>query len=112
MTSRFWWKLQEWWHWPGFIRRAGRPTTFIHLYPSELGGGWFIDPMIGYYWNNKKYKRLVKTLWRDTINLVIIIYRELIWLQPFRCNNGGGWRTNLCVWLENKAIEQEEKEGL
>jgi len=113
MRSEYWWRLWHIWHWPGFIRQGIRPNTFIHFYPSELDGGWYVDPFIKIAWYEGDFKRLVRAIWRDTKSLSIIIWRELIWLQPFRCNsNYGGWRTQFCEWLENKARKKEEIENI
>ena len=109
MTSKFWWKLRKIWHSPSSMIQTHKPNTFINY--CNIVEEWYINPMYHIRLQKKDYSGVYRMFKCDFKNLLIIIKREFMWFQPFRCNgNNGGWRTDVCEWLENKARYYEEIE--
>lgn len=104
MKSRFWWTLRDIWHSPSWHRHRMWSFTFYWKWPEghqESPWQW------GYAF--RIYRVSPSHLRRDVANVLRYAYWWLLWKQPLRCNgNGGGWRTRVCEWLEEKARAEEK----
>ena len=113
MNSAFWWKLRHWWHTPSSRQQGYKPATFIDSWEYEGKTEYYLNPQYHLNWNLGKYKNIGRVFIRDLKALWFRIFWAFMWLQPFRCNgNYGGWRTEFCEWLENKAREHEDIEDV
>ncbi len=82
-----------------------KPPTFIRY--CDAVEEWYINPMYRF----GRWRKIPKYILHDSKALFSRMWWGFLWLQPFRCNgNAGGWRTQLCEWLENNARAEEEKE--
>lgn len=62
-------------------------------------------------WASVKHSRRASCLWRFCYQAARVGYWRLRYVQPLRCNGEkGGWRTDLCDWLETKARAAEDRE--
>jgi hypothetical protein len=101
--ARFWWTLRNIWHAPSWNHGKNLEFTFYQEWPEG-------SQLNSWDWGHayRIYKLSPSYLRRDIINTLRWAYWSLLWLQPLRCNgNGGGWRTRVCDWLEDKARQAE-----
>ena len=104
MSARFWWRVRRIWHAPNHWRQAAGPMNPRELY-------WGADYV---FRHGGVRKGLWCALWLTPRDLLKWLWWQrwtLLWWQPLRCNgNHGGWRTQLCEWLEAKARHEERRE--
>lgn len=99
MKAQFWWALRDWWHYPQFWH-----ATACSPFP------WY---RIMWAWKYPSMRtQILKAIPRELKWWIRQRYWDLRYLQPFRCNgDGGGWRTRVCDWLEEKARSYEEHDA-
>lgn len=108
MSSHFWWRLRHYWHiWEQYAH-AAYSSPFHEL--KECWEAYKESRLYGdSRWKSFQYSRRLFphiVSWRT---LPKRVFRRLMWVQPLRCNgDAGGWRTELCDWLEMKARHEEE----
>jgi hypothetical protein len=97
--AKLWWRVWEWWDRPHHEIRC-RPDTFCDEW-VYYKLHWLSRDVIGI---RRVLKLMGSTFARHSRALIRRAYWRLRWWSQLRCNgNAGGWRTEFCNWLEQKA---------